>query len=84
MFLRPGAVRVDAGAVVSEAPGEPVSGGFAHAKACAIESFERAYLTRLMAASKGNVSQAARLADKERRALGKLLKKYALGPQRLD
>ncbi|HYN78159.1 MAG TPA: sigma 54-interacting transcriptional regulator [Lamprocystis sp. (in: g-proteobacteria)] len=78
LFLRPGAGRVEVGAAVHEALSEPGSGSFAHAKARAIASFERAYLTRLMEASKGNVSQAARLADKERRALGKLLKKYAI------
>lgn len=41
-----------------------------------IESFERSYLTRLMAEHRGNVSVAARAAGKERRDLGRLLKKY--------
>ena len=54
------------------------SQGFAEAKARAIGSFERAYLTRLMAETSGNVSRAARVAGKERRALGKLLKKYGI------
>jgi len=53
-------------------------GGFAAAKARAIATFERAYLLRLMDETRGNVTQAARRADKERRALGKLLKKYAI------
>jgi DNA-binding NtrC family response regulator len=43
-----------------------------------IESFERNYLTRLMAEHHGNVSVAARVAGKERRDLGRLLKKYQL------
>lgn len=51
---------------------------FAAAKARAIEFFERDYLTRLMDETKGNVTQAARRADKERRALGKLLKKHRI------
>jgi two-component system, NtrC family, response regulator AtoC len=51
---------------------------FAAAKARAIEAFERSYLTALLLATGGNVSEAARRADKERRALGKLLKKHAL------
>lgn len=51
---------------------------FCVAKARALENFERAYLLGLMAQAKGNVSQAARLAGKERRALGKLLKKHGL------
>ena len=84
LFLRPGAAPAGAEAALAEGPGEPGSGNFAGAKARAIESFERAYLTRLMQETKGNVSQAARLADKERRALGKLLKKYAITPPRTD
>jgi DNA-binding NtrC family response regulator len=58
----------------STLPGEP----FAVAKARAIEAFERSYLTALLRATGGNVSEAARRADKERRALGKLLKKHAI------
>jgi len=45
-----------------------------------IETFERDYLIRLMAAHHGNITQAARSAGKERRDLGKLLKKYHLDP----
>ncbi|MCU0834351.1 MAG: sigma-54 dependent transcriptional regulator [Chromatiaceae bacterium] len=56
-----------------------VAVGFAEAKARAIAAFERRYLTALMQATGGNVTQAARRADKERRALGKLLKKHAIG-----
>jgi DNA-binding NtrC family response regulator len=41
-----------------------------------IESFERDYLARLMSEHKGNISAAARTAHKERRDLGRLLKKY--------
>jgi DNA-binding NtrC family response regulator len=47
----------------------------------AIESFERAYLTRLMSEHQGNVSRAARAAGKERRELGKLLKKCRIDPR---
>jgi DNA-binding NtrC family response regulator len=46
-----------------------------------IETFERDYLTRLLYAHQGNVSQAARTAGKERRDLGKMLKKYRLDPR---
>ncbi|MGD2021474.1 MAG: sigma 54-interacting transcriptional regulator [Thiohalocapsa sp.] len=55
------------------------AGSFAAAKARAIEAFERDYLTRLMAATGGNVTQAARRAEKERRTLGRLLKKHRIG-----
>ena len=43
-----------------------------------LEQFEQHYLSQLMARTHGNVSQAARLAGKERRAFGKLLKKHGL------
>ncbi|MCI0694754.1 sigma-54 dependent transcriptional regulator [candidate division KSB1 bacterium] len=45
-----------------------------------IETFEREYLHRLMHEHQGNVSQAALAAGKERRDLGKLLKKYQIDP----
>ncbi len=48
------------------------------AKSKVLDSFERSYLSRLMKASQGNVTIAARLAGKERRALGKLLKKHGI------
>jgi len=53
--------------------------GLATAKARMVQQFERAYLHRLMDEADGNVTRAARLAGKERRALGKLLKKYGMG-----
>jgi two-component system, NtrC family, response regulator GlrR len=52
--------------------------GFAAAKGRAIAEFERRYLTDALAAAGGNVTRAARLAQKERRAFGKLLKKYGV------
>lgn len=42
--------------------------------------FEQRYLTWLISSAKGNVTQAAGKAQKERRALGKLLKKYDINP----
>ncbi|NUM74329.1 sigma-54-dependent Fis family transcriptional regulator [candidate division KSB1 bacterium] len=60
-----------------------------HAEVCSfkaekqkvIEAFERDYLTRLMRDYNGNVTQAALAAGKERRDLGKLLKKYQINPK---
>ena len=49
-------------------------------KRSVIECFERDYLARLMTAHHGNVSAAARTARKERRDLGRLLKKYDVHP----
>jgi DNA-binding NtrC family response regulator len=48
------------------------------AKACAVRNFERTYLTKLLAASKGNVSRAAKTAGKERRTFQRLLEKHGL------
>ena len=47
----------------------------------AIATFERSYLTDLIARHGGNVTHAARSAGKDRRELGKLLKKYGLNPR---
>ncbi len=51
---------------------------FSQLKREVIEEFERNYLRSLLRATKGNVSLAAKLIGKERRALGKLLKKHAI------
>ena len=59
--------------------GDEIS-SFAEAKEQAIRTFERNYLSRLMELADGNVTAAADLAGKERRALGKLLKKHGIGP----
>ena len=59
-------------------------GVFKTAKREAIEMFERAYLYRLMAEHKGNVSRAAQAAGKERRDFGRLLKKYHIAPDRFS
>ncbi len=60
---------------------EPTAGDltFNQAKARAVESFERDYLLGLLDTARGNISLAAKLAGKERRSLGKLLKKHGLG-----
>ncbi len=52
--------------------------GFRAAKATAIQAFERSFIVRVLHKSRGNVSAAARLSDKERRAFGKLMKKHGL------
>jgi transcriptional regulator with GAF, ATPase, and Fis domain len=53
-------------------------GAFRTAKAHAIHTFEKDYLRWLMAETGWNVSRAARRAGKERRSIGKLLRKYGL------
>ncbi len=54
---------------------------FKQMKRQAVDAFERHYLERLMCDHVGNVSRAAKYAGKERRDLGKLLKKHGLDPR---
>lgn len=51
---------------------------YAAAKSNILRQFERQYLAGLMKHAGGNVTHAAQVAGKERRALGKLLKKHGL------
>ncbi|NNK14022.1 MAG: sigma-54-dependent Fis family transcriptional regulator [Desulfofustis sp.] len=65
-------------------PDEPLSDlnhmSFSEAKAQAIEKFEQEYLRAILRHSQGNISSAARQAKKERRALGRLIKKHQINP----
>ena len=51
---------------------------FQHAKAEAVRLFERDYVVAVLRRARGNVTQAAQLAGKERRAFGKLLKRHGI------
>jgi len=51
------------------------------AKERLVAAFDRRFLHKLMEQSRGNVSEAARTAGKERRDLGRLLRKYAIRPE---
>jgi DNA-binding NtrC family response regulator len=65
----------DAGeSAVRQAVGET----FSSAKLRAIQSFERDYVKQMMEKHEGNVTQAAREAGKDRRAFGRLAKKYRI------
>lgn len=55
---------------------------FRAAKARVIENFERGYLEKLLAAHGGNVTHAAKAAQKDRRAFFELMRKHLLAPQR--
>ncbi|WP_460036181.1 sigma-54 interaction domain-containing protein [Methylothermus subterraneus] len=61
-----------------EEPQSSTGRSFQAKKSEAVARFEREYLTELMHLAHGNVSQAAKIAGKERRCLGKLLKKHGL------
>ena len=52
--------------------------GFNEAKNRMIASFEKCYLAESLSVTHGNVTKAAKLAGKERRSFGKLLKKYGV------
>jgi DNA-binding NtrC family response regulator len=51
---------------------------YQHSKRRALAAFEVAYLMRLMACHRGNISRAAVAAGKERRDLGRLLRKHGI------
>ncbi len=62
-------------------PETPVAavGPLRRAKHQVVEEFERDYIARLLAEHGGNITHAARAAGKERRAFGRLAKKYGIG-----
>lgn len=49
---------------------------FKEAKSQAIEHFESCYVNEVLAQCAGNISRAAKIANKDRRAFGRLVKKY--------
>jgi DNA-binding NtrC family response regulator len=53
---------------------------FIKAKHSVVSQFEKRYLIELLTRTKGNVTHAAQMAQKERRALGKLIKKHRIDP----
>jgi two-component system, NtrC family, response regulator GlrR len=54
---------------------------FKFLKRLSVETFERDYLSRLLATCHGNVTRAAHIAGKDRREFGRLLKKHHLDPK---
>ena len=72
---------IEAGAVVLPASeGERSGGSFRALKAQAVKQFERSYLAALLQEHQGNISAAARAAQKNRRAFWELLRKHQLLP----
>ncbi|MFI0848325.1 sigma-54 interaction domain-containing protein [Mesorhizobium sp. IMUNJ 23232] len=76
---------VDTPELTEQGPAEPAhrAGGgglepFAAAKARVVAAFEKDYLTQLLADQHGNVTRAARLAHKERKAFDRLLRKHGI------
>ncbi|NVM20900.1 MAG: sigma-54-dependent Fis family transcriptional regulator [Desulfobacterales bacterium] len=56
---------------------------FKEAKAQVIEQFEKDYITKLLEAYQGNISRAARAAQKNRRAFWELIRKHGIDVQSL-
>lgn len=56
---------------------------FCDAKRKAIEAFEQKFVSQILHYAKGNVTKAANLCGKERRAFGKLVKKYNINREDL-
>jgi DNA-binding NtrC family response regulator len=71
---------LDAAAPPSAAADNPSDStvSFRKGRAQVIEAFERSYVARLIEKHAGNVTRAAREAQKDRRAFGRLLKKHGL------
>jgi DNA-binding NtrC family response regulator len=63
-------------APVVDVPSSPRS--FRDARARALADFERKFLTELLSEHHGNITRAARAVGKDRRALGRLVKKHQL------
>jgi two-component system, NtrC family, response regulator GlrR len=61
-------------------PDEPdtIANSFGALKARVVQRFEREYLENLLCAHRGNITQAARAAQKNRRAFFELMRKYGL------
>ncbi|MEO8007719.1 MAG: sigma-54 dependent transcriptional regulator [Betaproteobacteria bacterium] len=77
-----------ASATASSSPalviGLPAELSFRRAKALVVAQFEREFVTRALCESGGNVSAAARMIGKERRAFGRLLSKYGIDRANFD
>jgi two-component system response regulator GlrR len=78
-FSTPEASSAPAPAKPQAPDGDLHSLSYRTAKSRALQEFDRSYLTQLIQRASGNVTKAAQLAGKERRALGKLLKRYGIG-----
>jgi DNA-binding NtrC family response regulator len=64
-------------------PVESTGEGFRVARAAVVEAFERRYVEDLLRKHQGNVTQAAREAQQDRRAFGRFVKKYRINRHQL-
>src|SRR6185295_9115589 len=66
----------DLGAAIAGLPSLPSSDAYHVAKEQVLASFEKTYVTRLVARASGNMSRAARLASVDRTTLYRLLERH--------
>lgn len=78
LLCRADTLYLQPGTETTAAKAAPVLRHYRDAREAALVEWERAYLAELLRATQGNVTRAADLAGKERRALGKLLKKHGI------
>jgi len=83
VVLSHGAKTLGAGHVLlPRAPaGRESPGGFQEAKARTVAQFEAAYIRELLVLHRGNISRAAKAADKNRRAFWELIRKHGIDVQ---
>ena len=75
-------ITIEAAAESADVPaGESSAIDYNAAKAAALADFDRRFLRALLEQTRGNVTWAARVAHKERRALGKMIRKYGFRPE---
>ena len=71
-------VQLDADSYYVDITGVNWDATFSDAKGIVLDAFEKNYITHILSRADGNISKAAKMAGKERRALGKLIKKHGL------
>jgi DNA-binding NtrC family response regulator len=77
--IQPGDVRPqESDPSPADAAGDAPRDGFRQARARAIEAFERSYLLETLRRHNGNITQSARYALQDRRAFGRLVKRYGI------
>jgi DNA-binding NtrC family response regulator len=70
--------QIDACEIILPQTAMPSAQDFRRARVESIENFERTFVCELLQRHQGNVTHAAKEAGKERRAFGRLVKKYGL------
>ncbi|MBN2701993.1 MAG: sigma-54-dependent Fis family transcriptional regulator [Methylothermaceae bacterium] len=79
-YILLGEERLPSTGETNPASAEFMDKSFQRSKAEAVAAFEKDYLIELIIQTHGNITQAAQIAGKERRCLGKLLKKHGIDP----